>query len=87
MISPDDRKRKPYALPGQYVPYASVNQQQIRSVVTEVAVAMKNRGMHVIGKYIYNILYMSNDKTLSCSKITVSVCYQVTSSVTTIYCN
>ena len=53
MISPDDRKRKPYALPGQYIPYASLNQQQIRSVVTEVAVAMKNRGMHVSGKYIY----------------------------------
>ena len=70
MISPDDRKRNPYALPGHCVPYASLNQQQIRSVVTEVAVAMENRGMHVIGKYIYNynIMYMSSDQTLSFDK-------------------
>lgn len=53
IISPDDRKRKPYVLPVQYFPYASLNQQQIRSVVTEVAVAMKNRGMHVVGRYIH----------------------------------
>lgn len=51
MISPDDRKCKPYALPIQYVPYTSMNQGQIRSIVTGVAVTMKNIGMHVVGKY------------------------------------
>ena len=56
LIGPDDRKRKPYALPGQNVPYTSLNQQQIRSLVTKVAVTMKNRGMHVTGKYYIHVI-------------------------------
>lgn len=50
MISPDDRKRKHYALPVQFIPYVSLTQMQIRSIVTRVAKAMKTEGMNVVGK-------------------------------------
>ncbi len=52
MISPDDRKRKPYALPVQCIPYVSLNQLQIRVIVTSVGKAMKEKGMNVVGEVL-----------------------------------
>lgn len=50
MISPDDCKRKPYALPVQCIPYTSLNEQQIRSIVTGLAKTMKQKRMDVVGR-------------------------------------
>ena len=69
MISPDDRRRKPYALPAQCIPYVSLSHRQIRSIVTSVAMAMKERGMNVVGKHLYYIYIdvpSSTAQTLFC---------------------
>ena len=58
-----------YALPVQCIPYVSLSHRQIRSIVTSVAMAMKERGMNVVGKHLYYIYIdvpSSTAQTLFC---------------------
>jgi len=58
LISPDNRKRKPYSLPVQMIPYVGLGQKQIRAIVSNVAKEMSNRGMNVTGKVTYLYITM-----------------------------
>lgn len=49
MISSDQRDVKPYALPVQCLPYHSINQQQMRQLVSKLVKEMVSRGMKVAG--------------------------------------
>ena len=51
LISPEARNRKPYALPVQLIPYAGMNQAQIRDVINNVISEMSLLGMAVSGKH------------------------------------
>jgi hypothetical protein len=50
MIAEEARTRKPYALPVQYLPYASVRDQEIRDIIKDIKTVMANLGMTIVGK-------------------------------------
>lgn len=50
MISPEERNKKPYAIPVQCIPYAGLGDLQLRSIVDKVVEQMMRRGMKVAGK-------------------------------------
>ena len=49
MISPEQRDRKPYALPVQCVPYTSLKHSTCRKLVNKIIGEMTKRGMKVAG--------------------------------------
>ena len=59
MISPEDRRQKPYARPVQGVPYTGMPEGVIRSLANKLIQEMNGRGMKVAdncdSKFIYNI--------------------------------
>ena len=61
MISTEDRKRKPYAMPVQCIAYRSLKDAKIRCIANKVVQEMTQRGMKVAGMpyAIYHILYAS----------------------------
>lgn len=58
LISPEDRRQKPYARPVQGVPYTGMPEGVIRSLANKLIQEMNARGMKVAGncdsKFIYN---------------------------------
>ncbi len=54
MISPEQRNRKPYALPVQCMPYSSLGDEAVRCISEKLIIEMNKRGMKVAGKlYVY----------------------------------
>lgn len=53
MISPEERNKKPYAIPIQCIPYAGLGDLKLRSIVDKVIEQMTTRGMKVAGKMSY----------------------------------
>lgn len=49
MISSEERRRKPYALPVQCVPYKSLTDSKVRCLANEIVNEMKKRKMNVTG--------------------------------------
>ena len=49
MTSPEERTRKPYALPVQCIPYTSLTDKQCRHLTDKVIVEMHRRTMKVSG--------------------------------------
>ena len=49
MISPAHRRKKPYAIPVQCVPYDGLKEKDIRRLISELAKVMKQNGMKVAG--------------------------------------
>lgn len=49
MISPEDRARKPYALPVQLLPYRGLKDSTLRVLSHKLKMEMKRRGMEVVG--------------------------------------
>ena len=58
MISPEERNKKPYALPVQCVAYHSLKDEAVRSLVNSMIKEMTSRGMKVAGKYTACVRYM-----------------------------
>ena len=56
MISPEQRDRKPYALPVQCIPYASLKHSTCRDLVNNVISQMKRRGMEAAGVHFSILL-------------------------------
>ena len=56
MISAEDRKTKPYAIPVQCIAYNGLKDVEIRCIANKVVQEMHKRGMNVAGKYLY--MYM-----------------------------
>lgn len=54
LISPENRKRKPYALPVQLISYVGMGQENIRKVFNNLISKMKGIGMQVAGKNYLN---------------------------------
>ena len=52
MISSEQREAKPYALPVQCIPYKSLNQQQMRHLVSSLIKEMTSRGMKIAGEFL-----------------------------------
>lgn len=53
MISSEQREAKPYyALPVQCISYKSINQQQMRHLVSSLINEMTSRGMKIAGEFI-----------------------------------
>ncbi len=50
MISSEQRRVKPYAIPIQLLPYKSINEDTMRILVRAVLKVMKSLGMKAIGK-------------------------------------
>lgn len=50
MISPEERNKKPYALPVQCLPYESLTDMTALSIANKVIAEMAKRGMKVAGK-------------------------------------
>lgn len=59
MISTEKRTRKPYALPIQCIPYASLTDKGCRKLFDRVIQEMYNRGMKVAGTCITNCSFTS----------------------------
>ena len=51
MISPEERRQKPYALPVQCVPYRSLTDNMARNLVNKVIKEMLKRRMKVAGNH------------------------------------
>ena len=49
MISPEDRSRKPYALPVQLLPYRGLKDSTVRDLANKLKMEMKSRDMEVVG--------------------------------------
>ncbi|XP_065899778.1 uncharacterized protein [Dysidea avara] len=49
MISTEDRRRKPYALPVQCIPYKGLTDAKIRELANKIIAEMTKRKMHVAG--------------------------------------
>ena len=60
MISPEKRNQKPYALPVQCIPCASLKESDIRRLTSELAAEMVKRGMKVVGKCMSTYYYKNN---------------------------
>ncbi len=45
LISPEDRKRKPYTLPVQLIPHVGMGQENIRKVLNNVILKMKEMSL------------------------------------------
>ena len=54
MISSEERRKKPYALPVQCVPYKTLTDSKIRSLANEIVSEMKKRKMNVAGIMLDN---------------------------------
>ena len=54
MISDELRKKKPCAVPVQFVPYKSIGDSQLRDLEVKLEKAMKNAGMTVVGEQFGN---------------------------------
>lgn len=52
MISSEHRNCKPYAVPVQCIPYAGLNEDNLRRLVTELVKEMVDNGMKVAGKLL-----------------------------------
>ena len=50
-ISTEDRKKKPYALPVQCLPYKGLKDMEVRAIVNKVIQEMVNRGVKVAGTF------------------------------------
>ena len=55
MISPEDRRRKPYAIPVQCIPYKSLTDTKARELASAVIREMVQRNMKVAGMYIVHV--------------------------------
>jgi len=51
MISTEDRRRKPYALPVQCIPYVGLGDAKIRELANNIITEMVKRKMNVAGNY------------------------------------
>lgn len=49
MVSCETRKRKPYAVPVQYIPYKSLRDQYVRDLAKNLKAAMVQLGLTVVG--------------------------------------
>ena len=56
MISSEQRDSKPYAMPVQCLPYHSINQRQMRQIVSALVKEMVSRGMKVAGKFLVSTI-------------------------------
>ena len=67
MISTEDRRRKPYALPVQCIPYKGLTDAKIRELANKIIAEMTKRKMHVAGGYVvhYGVIYL-----MSCAGFT-----------------
>ena len=54
MMSDEKRARKPYALPVRYIPYRTLKDQYIRDFSKDIKLMMKERGLKLVGRYIYH---------------------------------
>ena len=53
MLSDERRNQKPYALRVRYVPYRSLRDQYVRDLTKDIKRAMVERGLRLVGQYIY----------------------------------
>ena len=62
MISSETRSRKPYTLPVQCLPTASLKDAQVRDLANKLVAVMKQKGMKVAGTIIISIVvqYIKN---------------------------
>ena len=56
MISPEDRSKKPYALPVQCIPYSGMPHQTLRKLLNSLVKEMVARNMSVAGKLVMHII-------------------------------
>ncbi len=50
MLSPEERNKKPYALPVQCLPCGTLKDDELQSIVDKLIEEMVKRGMKVAGK-------------------------------------
>jgi len=60
MISPEQRDRKPYALPVQCIPYAKMKHKTCRRLVNNLISEMAKRGMRVAGMLMVLLYFLHN---------------------------
>jgi len=58
MISTEDRRRKPCALPVQCIPYKGLTDAKVRELANKLIVEMTKWEMHVAGEYIIPNLWL-----------------------------
>ena len=57
MISPEERNKKPYALPIQCIPYAGIKEENIRQFISKIVEEMHLRNMKIAGT-LYLIIFI-----------------------------
>ncbi len=55
MISPEERNKKPYAIPVQCIAYASLTDNEVRNIFDKLVEEMTKRQMKVAGIYLYRV--------------------------------
>lgn len=61
MISTEDRRRKPYALPVQCIPYKGIGDTKVRELANKIISEMVRRKVNVAGMHAI-ILYTDRDR-------------------------
>ena len=56
MITPEERNKKPYALPVQCLPYKGVSDARVRKLADQIIQEMVKRNMKVAGQNINSII-------------------------------
>ena len=59
MISPENRVKKPYALPVQLLPYRGLKDSQLRELANKLKTEMKHRNMEVVGMNAFHLLSLA----------------------------
>ena len=62
MISTEDRRRKPYALPVQCMPYKGLSDLKVRDLANEVIHEMVKRKMKVAGTYVARMVQFVDNR-------------------------
>ncbi len=73
LISADDRKCKPYALPVQMIPYVGMGHDKIRSLLTKLIERMTSMGMTVVGM-LHTLYYFGVEKILMSHSLSIIFC-------------
>ena len=62
MISTEDRRKKPYALPIQCLPYKGIGDGMVRELANRIICEMVKQKMHVAGRHceiIISLLFIT----------------------------
>ena len=60
MISTEDRRKKPYAIPVQCMPYQGLTDSKVRDLANSIISEMAKRKMNVAGSTVFSVQQLTD---------------------------